>query len=92
MANAPLSTSPAPAGGGGPHPPAPAGPSPGSLTPLDAPTQRPNEPLTAGAPFGPGAGPMAGNTTVDQLRALYMADPNEDIRQLLEAYDQGVYS
>ena len=26
-------------------------------TPLMAPTQRPDEPVTAGAPFGPGAGP-----------------------------------
>ena len=26
-------------------------------SPLMAPTQRPNEPVTAGAPFGPGAGP-----------------------------------
>lgn len=30
---------------------------PGSLGPLTAPTARPNEPLTAGAPFGPGPGP-----------------------------------
>ena len=28
-------------------------------TPLMAPTQRPDEPVTAGAPFGPGAGPAA---------------------------------
>ena len=27
---------------------------PGSLTPLTAPTARPNEPITAGADFGPG--------------------------------------
>ena len=27
-------------------------------TPLFAPTQRPDEPVTAGAPFGPGPGPM----------------------------------
>jgi len=26
-------------------------------TPLFAPSERPDEPLTAGAPFGPGAGP-----------------------------------
>lgn len=29
-----------------------------SATPLFAPTQRPDEPVTAGAPFGPGEGPM----------------------------------
>lgn len=32
----------------------PAGP---GVTPLFAPTQRPDEPITAGAPFGPGPGP-----------------------------------
>jgi hypothetical protein len=30
---------------------------PGEVVPLDAPSQRPNEPLTAGLPVGPGAGP-----------------------------------
>lgn len=29
----------------------------GGLVPLDAPSQRPNEPLTEGNPLGPGAGP-----------------------------------
>lgn len=29
------------------------------ITPLNAPTQRPNEPVTAGAPSGPGPGPAA---------------------------------
>lgn len=28
-----------------------------NVTPLDAPTDRPSEPVTAGAPFGPGPGP-----------------------------------
>jgi hypothetical protein len=32
---------------------------PAPLTPLLAPTQRPEEPITAGAPFGPGVGPEA---------------------------------
>jgi hypothetical protein len=35
-----------------------------SATPLFAPTQRPDEPVTAGAPFGPGDGPMVMNTSV----------------------------
>ena len=35
---------------------APTGP---SVTPLTAPTQRPNEPVTAGAALGPGVGPEA---------------------------------
>lgn len=34
----------------------PAGP---GVTPLFAPTQRPDEPITAGAPFGPGPGPAS---------------------------------
>jgi len=29
------------------------------VSPLMAPTRRPDEPITAGAPFGPGAGPAA---------------------------------
>lgn len=32
---------------------------PVSVTPLDAPTGRPNEPVTAGVPIGPGVGPEA---------------------------------
>lgn len=36
-------------------------------TPLFAPTQRPDEPITAGAPFGPGDGPPK-NPTMNGLR------------------------
>lgn len=36
-----------------------ASPLPGELTPLDAPSLRPSEPVTAGAPVGPGPGPDA---------------------------------
>ncbi len=32
---------------------------PGTLTPLTAPTERPNEPITAGADFGPGPNSLA---------------------------------
>jgi hypothetical protein len=69
----PFAPSPGPAGngavagGGGaaPGPPPPLGPAaigpsflpPGSLTPLDAPSQRPSEPVTAGAALGAGPGP-----------------------------------
>lgn len=38
--------------------PLPETPAP-DITALDAPTARPNEPVTAGAPFGPGPGPEA---------------------------------
>ena len=37
-----------------------------AVTPLMAPTQRPNEPVTAGAPFGPG------RTVSDQDRDMQM--------------------
>lgn len=37
------------------------GPDLSSLVPLDAPSGRPEEPITAGVPFGPGAGPSAGH-------------------------------
>lgn len=43
---------PSPSGG-----PAPAGPDLSGLIPLDAPSQRPDEPLTAGMSGGMGAGP-----------------------------------
>jgi hypothetical protein len=36
-----------------------AGVDPSGLVPLDAPTGRPDEPVTAGAPLGPGVGPAA---------------------------------
>jgi hypothetical protein len=38
---------------------APAAVPPGSLPPLAGPTRRPNEPVTAGLPSGPGPGPEA---------------------------------
>lgn len=71
-----------------------SGPLPGSLTPLDAPTARPGEPLTAGIPLGPGPGPevltnpVGGDDPVlDRLRALYLQFPTEHIRRLIEDYD-----
>lgn len=42
---------------------------------MDAPSQRPDEPVTAGAPFGPGAGPSFGQQapmspqTAERMRA-----------------------
>lgn len=55
----PMGAQPTPTAPGGPPSAAggqagPPPPAPGSLTPLTAPSQRPDEPLTAGAPFGPG--------------------------------------
>jgi hypothetical protein len=51
MSSGPSSRQPRPSRGRGG---APQGP---PVTPLFAPTERPDEPVTAGAPFGPGPGP-----------------------------------
>lgn len=71
------------------------GPPPGLLTPLDAPTERPDEPITAGMAMGPGAGPEAnpfaniGSAEDAKLamRAVYAAYPSEEIRAILERLD-----
>jgi hypothetical protein len=68
---------------------------PGSLTPLTAPTGRPNEPITAGANFGPGptamgAGipmmPSQGAMAVDELRQIAQIFPTDDLLDLLDTY------
>lgn len=63
------------------------------LTPLDAPTQRPNEPLTSGMPFGPGSNtPPVVAAGVDevaaQIRAAYALYPNEDLRRLVMSLEE----
>jgi predicted lipid-binding transport protein (Tim44 family) len=49
-----------------------------AATPLFSPTQRPDEPVTAGAPFGPGAGPsmpeMAPQDADMQMLKQYLPD------------------
>ena len=64
---------------------------PGSLI---APTARPNEPITAGAPFGEGPGPMAAgipmlppnaDNVVEELKAIYMRFPNSDLADLIDS-------
>lgn len=76
--------------------PLPQQPSPqmGSAPPLpfDAPTQRPGEPVTAGLPIGAGPGPevlgpMGDDTIILQLRALYQAYPNSDLRAIIEEFE-----
>ena len=68
---------------------------PGSLTPLTAPTARPNEPITAGANFGPGptalgAGipmmPSQGAMAVEELRQIAQIFPTDDLLDLLDTY------
>lgn len=57
------------------------------------PTARPDEPLEAGLPFGPGPGPEAlpmGPAVSDlsaRLRALYSAFPTPELRELLQQMD-----
>ena len=72
------------------EPVAPAAP----VVPLNAPTQRPNEPVTAGIAQGPGAGPESrvlpnqAPTLIDTIRHLTQYDPSGDAelvyRQLLD--------
>lgn len=80
----------------------PAGPPP-PRPDFGRPTDRPDEPVTAGLSTGPGAGPEAlglapppptmpqPNPTHEQLRALYQQYPNDDLRELLEDIDTGVF-
>lgn len=61
----------------------------GSFGAFTRPTERPNEPVQAGLPIGPGPGTDAtmipgGDDVSLQLRALYLAYPNEHLRQLIE--------
>ena len=74
---------------------APAGPPPGEVVDLFAPTQRPDEPLTAGAPFGAGPGPEVLDRpdpdalAIDRLRALYRVTGSPALGRLLEAWEDG---
>lgn len=56
---------------------------PASVTPLFAPTQRPDEPVTAGAPFGPGPGaaqtPAATRSLADTLARILPYDDSGDV-------------
>ena len=67
---------------------------PGQYGPLDRPTERPNEPVTAGAPFGPGRmsqgnayiGPRNSDPILDELRALYTSYPSDELADMLDSY------
>ncbi len=66
-------------------------------TPLNAPTQAPDEPITAGAPFGPGVGPrpeppepapMAPRDDVSLIIiAAYAAHPSPELGALMNMLD-----
>ena len=68
----------------------PIPPPPGSLPSLVGPSNRPDEPVTAGLTQGAGAGPDAMspvpviNEDLFELRALYQQFPHEDLRRLIE--------
>ena len=57
------------------------------IVPLMSPTQRPEEPITAGAPFGPGPGPMSSQQIPPRLsgilQRMVMNDPTGDSEALL---------
>lgn len=64
---------------------------PGSLL---SPTARPDEPITAGAPFGAGPGPAAAgipipppnvDNAIEELKAIYQMFPNDDLADLLDS-------
>lgn len=71
----PIAPQPTPAGpsGGAAPSPGPAGVLPGSLGKLDRPTDRPDEPLTAGAPVGPGPASMSLPSAPDPLLSTVAA-------------------
>lgn len=67
----------------------------GGLTPIDAPTERPNEPVTAGLNAGPGPGPEAlalggERPELAELRAIYAAFPNDGVRAVIEAMESNL--
>lgn len=72
-------------------------PVPGQVVQFGAPTTRPNEPITAGANFGPGMNAaQAGiplmltndQRAIEELRAIYELFPTEDLGDLLNAYSE----
>ena len=70
-----------------------ARPRPGGAS-LTRPTERPTEPITAGAPFGDGLGPMAAGVpmynpraaAIDEIRFIAEMDQNEDLQNLLSRW------
>lgn len=86
---APAPSAPAPAAA----PSRPLAPPPGSFGDVLRPTERPGEPVTAGAELGPGPGPEAiggapaANPVADRIRQLYMLEPTEELREILEELD-----
>lgn len=95
LAQVPVTHAPSPSGGGA------GGPDLMSMaTPINAPSARPNEPVTAGAAIGPGAGPDAlnlpnqGNAAMqsarDYVNAIASTSSNPAV-QYLAAAIQGAF-
>jgi hypothetical protein len=66
---------------------------PGQLGSFNRPTERPTEPVTAGASFGAGptprtqfAIPRNNDDVLNELRALYSAYPSDALADMLESY------
>jgi hypothetical protein len=68
---------------------------PGGLGAFGRATERPSEPITAGAPVGPGPGPSGAGIpitldprrqAIEELRAIYELFPSDDLNDLLTAY------
>lgn len=66
---------------------------PGQLGSLTRPTERPEEPVTAGASFGPGPTPRTemmvprnNDPVLIELRAMYEMYPSDELADLLESY------
>jgi hypothetical protein len=66
---------------------------PGQMGNLLRPTERPSEPVTAGASFGPGPTPMTqfavprnNDPVLNELRGLYQAFPSEELADMLDSY------
>lgn len=66
---------------------------PGQLGAFGRPSERPGEPVTSGAPFGPGrnappglAVPRNFDPVLAELRALYQAYPSEELADMLDSY------
>lgn len=65
---------------------------PGSLGAFNRPTERPEEPVTAGASFGPGPTPRpqfavpTSDPVVTELRAMLAAYPSDELADMLDSY------
>ncbi len=59
---------------------------PGARGPLTRPTERPDEPVTAGLSTGAGPGPAFASslTDLDRVKAIHRAHPSEGLRRMIE--------